>query len=140
MERDPIVRTIYLYMFSLLGLVLVTIGGVQLVDMALKAAIFNQADEEQRIFAHQPPLPAMRPDMEKWASDSTLTEEQRELMRQSLEDYKAWREARAKVDPVTAQRQRTASSSIALILVGLPLFIVHWRLIRRSRPKDAAVG
>lgn len=135
---DSIVRTIYLYTFSLLGLVLMTIGGVQFVDMALKAAVFKQADNEQRLFARQPPVPGIRPDMERWASDENLTEEQRETIRQWLADYEQWRETSAKIDPVTSQRQRTASTSLALVLVGLPLYVFHWRLIRKRPPGEIA--
>jgi hypothetical protein len=132
MERDSIIRTIYLYTFSLLGLVLVTIGGTQFLDMALKASVFKKADDEQRIFARQMPTPAIRPDMERWAADSTLTATERAALREWLAEYENWRTASAKLDPVTAQRQRTASTSLSLILVGLPLYFFHWRLIRTS--------
>ena len=37
----PLIRTIYLYLFALLGLALLTIGGVRFVDMGLKAFVFN---------------------------------------------------------------------------------------------------
>jgi len=130
MERDSVVRTIYLYIFALLGLVFITIGGVQFVDMALKAFVFTQADNEQRIFARQPPMPATRPDMERWATDEALTPEQRATVQQWLADYETWRDTSAKLDVVTAQRQRQASTSLALILVGLPLYFFHWRMIR----------
>jgi hypothetical protein len=131
MERDSIIRTIYLYTFSLLGLVLMTVGGVQFMDMALKAIVFKQADEEQRMYARQPPMAAMRPDMERWSSDSTLTEEQRATIRQWLADYENWSQTSAKLDPVAAQRQRTASTSLAFIMVGLPLYLLHWRMIKK---------
>jgi len=132
MERDSIIRTIYLYTFSLLGLVLVIIGGTQFLDLALKASVFKKADDEQRIFARQLPTPAIRPDMERWAADSTLTDAQRAVIREWLAEYESWRTTSAKLDPVTAQRQRTASTSLSLILVGLPLYFFHWRLIRKS--------
>jgi hypothetical protein len=132
MERDSIIRTIYLYTFSLLGLVLVIIGGTQFLDLALKASVFKKADDEQRIFARQLPAPAIRPDMERWATDSTFTDAQRAAIREWLAEYESWRTTSAKLDPVTAQRQRTASTSLSLILVGLPLYFFHWRLIRKS--------
>jgi hypothetical protein len=133
MERDSIIRTIYLYTFSLLGLVLITIGGTQFVDLALKASVFKKADDEQRIFGRQLPAPATRPDMERWSADSTLTEAQRATIREWLVEYENWRETNAKLDPVAAQRQRTASTSLSLMLVGLPLYFFHWRLIRKSQ-------
>lgn len=131
MERDSIVRAIYLYIFAFVGLLFITIGGVRFVDMALKAAVFKQADEEQRLYARQPPMPAARADMERWASHDALTEEERATVRRWLADYEGWREASAKIDPVVSQRQRDASTSLAFILVGLPLYLFHWRMIRR---------
>ena len=40
-----LIRKIYLYLFSLIGLVLVVIGCVQLVNLGLKAYIFTAADQ-----------------------------------------------------------------------------------------------
>ncbi len=131
MENDSTVRSIYLYIFALLGLVFMTIGGVRFVDMALKAVVFTQADNEQRLYARQPPMPATRPDMERWASSDAVTEEQRATIRQWLADYESWRETSAKLDVVASQRQRDASTSLALILVGLPLYFFHSRMIRK---------
>ncbi|MEK7195457.1 MAG: hypothetical protein AAB655_02060, partial [Patescibacteria group bacterium] len=45
MNKYPLIRKIYLYLFSLIGLVLITIGTVQLVGLALKALIFTKADK-----------------------------------------------------------------------------------------------
>ena len=42
----PLIRTIYLYLFALLGLVLLTIGSIRFVDMALRAFVFTKADQE----------------------------------------------------------------------------------------------
>ncbi len=41
-----VIRTVYLYLFAVLGLVLVTIGGVGSVDMLLKGVVFRRADDE----------------------------------------------------------------------------------------------
>jgi len=57
MKKQSLVRTIYLYIFALLGLVLLIIGGVNFVNMGLKAFIFTQADEEQRILYKQMSAP-----------------------------------------------------------------------------------
>ena len=50
MKEHTLVRTIYLYIFALLGLVLLIIGSVNFLNMGLKAFVFTQADEESRIF------------------------------------------------------------------------------------------
>ena len=40
-----LIRKIYLYLFSLIGLVLVVIGCVELVNLGLKAYVFTSADQ-----------------------------------------------------------------------------------------------
>ena len=140
MDKHSLVRTVYLYLFSLLGLVLLIIGGVRFVDMGLRAFIFKQADEERRIFSLQPPFSPLK--IEKLAegegeniapkAEVILTEKEKQIFSNWLQDYKSWQERAAKIDPITAQRQRDASTNLAFILVGAPLYIFHWRIIRRE--------
>lgn len=133
MARSAWVRTLYLYLFALLGLVFTAIGGIRLLDMALRATIFRSADALERY--EMPPLPTIgrRPgDFDVIASKAELTPEEKQLLRDGIEEYKRWKERRDRIDPVTARRQREASSSLAMILVGLPLYLYHWRTIRRE--------
>ena len=134
MTRHTLIRTIYLYLFALLGLVLMTIGTVNLIDMGLKAFIFTAADEEQRIGYLQPPAPSPtryeRPNGD--TSLVALTAEERAMFQQWRRDYKDWEERRSRIDPVTAHRHREAAMSLAFLIVGLPLYLYHWRTIRKE--------
>jgi hypothetical protein len=47
-------------------------------------------------------------------------------------DYEEWREHRESIDPVIARRLREAARNLSFIIVGLPLYVYHWRLIRRD--------
>jgi len=133
MEKHSLIRTIYLYLFAMLGLVLLTIGGVRFVDMGLKAFVFTKAEEEQRIIYKEPPYmsyPIQR--IEEFQAEEELSEEEKATIKQWLADYEDWKERRAKIDPVTARRHRDASLNLAMILIGLPLYLFHWRIIRRE--------
>ena len=133
MKHYPLIRTIYLYLFALLGLVLLTIGGVRFVDMGLKAFIFTKAEEEQRLIYQEPPYtpyPVKR--VEELQDEEELSEEEKAAIKQWLADYKAWQEMESKTDYVTRRRHQDASLNLALILVGLPLYLYHWRIIRRE--------
>lgn len=44
MNKYPLIRKIYLYLFALIGLVLITIGSVQLINLGLKVYVFTKAD------------------------------------------------------------------------------------------------
>jgi len=132
-ERHPLVRTIYLYLFALVGLALLTIGAVRFVDMGLKAFVFTKAEELERLYQKMPPMMPYPPErIEELQEGEALSEDEKATIKRWAADYKDWRERRSKIDPVTARRHRDASINLAMILVGLPLYLFHWRIIRRE--------
>lgn len=145
MNKYPLVRTIYLYLFSLVGLTLIVIGGVRFIDMGLKAFIFTKADEQQRLMYKQPPMAYPIEKFEGIAQAGsttvTLTDDERRTLQQWLADYKNWKTQSDAIDPITAQRQRDASINLSMILVGLPLYFFHWRLIKRdTRQRESEIA
>ena len=132
MNHYPLIRTIYLYLFTLVGLALLVIGGVRFVDMGLKAFVFTKAEEEQRLIHLQPPMFYQIEGIEKLQDEEELSGEEKANIKRWLADYKDWKERRSKIDPVTARRHRDASLNLALILIGLPLYFYHWRIIKRE--------
>jgi hypothetical protein len=141
MEKHALIRTIYLYVFALLGLVLITIGSVNFVDMGLKAWVFTQADDEQRMWEKMPPRPVQLEAIEKIKTTSetgevTLTINEKNSVLQSIHAYEEWEERQSKVDVVVARRHREASTNLALILIGIPLYLYHWGIIRRETKKS----
>ena|SRR3989338_4585864 len=136
------IRTIYLYLFALTGLTLVIIGLVSLIDLGLKIAVFRQADREyiERIpFPPPPVLPreALRdgaPQKRDEAGGAVrLTAEDQQQLANWTQDYKNWKERQEHIDPLRSRRERTASRSLAFLLVGAPTFFYHWRLIGRDK-------
>lgn len=142
MEQYPLIRTIYLYLFSLVGLFILFFGCLGFVNMALKAWVFTQADEQQRIWDKQPPMMPIASKLDVMAGNSQntadLTAEEKALLKQWIEDYSAWKERSDALDPVVAQRHRDAAQNLAFIIVGLPLYLYHWGIIRQDnkRRKD----
>ena len=132
MERRSFIRVLYLYLFALLGLVLLTIGGVGFVTMGLRAYVFTEADSQDRLYREIPPRPYALPEAERLLDAEELSAEERTKLRRYLEAAEAWERRREDVDPVTAQRHRNAAENLALLLVGLPLYLYHWRMIRRE--------
>jgi hypothetical protein len=82
---------------------------VKLIDLGLKVYVFKQAE----IFYAPKIYPEVYP-------GEKLTPE--EIAKREEEQRKA-----EEINRI-AERQRTASNAIALIIVGLPIFIYHWRL------------
>ena len=138
MKKQSLVRTIYLYIFALLGLILLIIGSVNFLNMGLKAFIFNQAEEEQRILYKQVPTPFsdsrikdIEGEIDK-EEEICFSEEEEEKIKNWLVDYNNWKESSLKVDPITARRHRDASLNLSLILIGLPLYLYHWKIIKKE--------
>lgn len=95
------IKFLYLYLFSFIGLLISVIGTVQLADLGIKVYVFKGADK----YEYARPV--------KIAGEDMNYEE--EKMIQERESVR--------------QRQRQASSAIAMILVGFPLYLYHWRKI-----------
>lgn len=134
----PLIRTIYLYLFALVGLTLLIIGTTRFVDMGLKVFVFTKAEDEERLYNKQPPMPYQIDrvkEINEIKDTENLTEEERASIKEWLVNYEEWKKEESKVDTITSRRHRDASGNLSMILVGLPLFLYHWRIIRRETNK-----
>jgi hypothetical protein len=135
-NANPVIRTIYLYLFALLGLVLIIIGSVRFLDMALKTFVFKQADEDMRINYMMPSSYITKEVGDKVGTEAkevSLTQDEVNQINQCVSSYDNWKETRGSVDPIAAQKQRDASISLAMMLVGLPLYLYHWGVIKKDK-------
>ena len=118
MKKDSIIRTIYLYIFTLVGLILVVIGGVRFLDMGLKMFVFTQAEQEYEYDYREPK--AVTIDEESGCKECVcpglISNEER----------------------ITQRRHRDASESLAMIFVGIPLYLYHWSIIKRESKEKKA--
>lgn len=99
------IRLLYLYLFSFVGLFITTLGGIQLVDLGLKTYVFHV---EERGYYDVPAL----------AEENQLSVEEIEE-RNQLEAQN--------------ERKRDISNSLAMMVVGIPLYLYHWRTIKQER-------
>jgi len=133
MSKKSTIRTVYLYLFSAIGLILLIIGVVRFIDMGLKATVFTQAESVARLQQNQlssPRVPTIN--IERYEDSDEVTEEELESLRRMIEDYESQREEWEGVDRYTARRQEEASINLAFILVGLPLYLYHWKAIKKD--------
>ena len=116
MNKRELIKLIYLYLFSAVGLVLIIISSVKIVDLGLKNFVFKKADNYY--FPQSAPIyPA--PENQKIS--------QEEIDKQIIEQQKAEEINRQ------AHKQKDLSNAIAMLFVGLPLFFYHWHLILKNR-------
>jgi len=134
-NRSWTVRTVYLYVATLVGLGLLIGGGVQLFELVLKATVLTQADAEEQLWARQPPMPYALDTVKDVEQLDELTDEQKALVAQWLEDYERWSTHQDELDVVKARRERQAANALALIFVGIPVYLYHWLTIRKELGK-----
>ena len=107
-------RLLYLYLFSFVGLIIVVIGSVQMVNIGLKTLVFKDAYKYTYYEAPRV-VPLEKQEGVEELSQDELAEQER---RQELEQKRGI--------------QRELSNAIAMIVVGLPLYLYHWRVIQRE--------
>jgi hypothetical protein len=96
-------RLLYLYLFSFVGLLVVVIGSIQLVNLGIKQVFFKDADVYDYVSA---PIKD---------GENTISVEDQQRQQKTMADR---------------QKQRELSNSVAMILVGVPLYAYHWRIIQ----------
>lgn len=109
------IRKVYLYLTSLVGLVLILIGAVTLVNLGLKTWVFTKADDA--FYGIGPCYDYSKP--------VGPNETQRELPKEECDKQRA--------EERSARRQSDAARSIAFILVGAPVYLYHWYKIKDER-------
>ena len=138
-NRGLTVRTVYLYVATLVGLGLIIAGGVQAFELLLKATILTQADAEEQSWVKQPPMPYALDRVKEATETVELTEQEQLLLKNWMDDYERWSERQAELDVVAARQQQRAATALALLFVGVPVYLYHWMTIRRELRRQYAV-
>jgi hypothetical protein len=147
MKEGGIIRTIYLYLFALVGLIVLVIGVGRLVDLGLKMTVFKNADAGNYAY-YERPMPvafssekAQMESLQSCSEQCELTDVQIAAIDNWLVDYQTWQDEQGSIkdiDFVRQNRERQASSAISMIIVGLPLYLYHWMIIKRDRRRKKA--
>ncbi len=99
-------RLLYLYLFSFVGLLISVIGSIQIVDLTLKTYVFKVS--EYSYYPEAVPVeggkPTISPEVQKKRNE----------------------------DEAANQRKRQLSNSLAMIVIGAPLYLYHWKTIKKE--------
>jgi hypothetical protein len=112
-----LIRKIYLYIVVLIGIVLVVIGSVRLVDIGLKTYIFTRAEQ----WPVYPPARRIVPLTEENGQEVNYQEP-------SPEEQAEYTRAQS-----ITRRQGEAAGSLAMVIIGLPLYLYHWSILKKEQ-------
>ncbi|KKR37910.1 hypothetical protein A2210_02770 [Candidatus Woesebacteria bacterium RIFOXYA1_FULL_40_18] len=110
------IRLLYLYLFSFIGLLIAVIGCVRIIQLGIKVYVFKGADQFNAITP-----PAGTPDGKTVVLTQAEKDEQKKA--NDLENQR--------------QRQREVSEAVAMLVVGIPLYKYHWRIIQKESRKTS---
>jgi len=112
-KNNMSLKKAYLYLVSVIALIIAVIGAIMLINMALKTWVFSKADQNYYSY----PCPASSaPDGKTVACDQAALDQQK----------KQDEENRA------AQKQRDAAQALAMLIVATPVWYFHWKLARKE--------
>ena len=137
-KAKPIIRNIYLYLVTLIGLLMVVIPCVDLIKLGLETWVFPLAAEDE-YYNNRMPEPYFGKnhnfniDSDEPITTLKLTEEEQIIFEEWKTDYKNWQETEKNRDYVAIRRQKSTVRDIATLLVGLALFISHGRIVRKEK-------
>ncbi len=99
-------RLLYLYLFSFVGLLITVIGSIQIVDLTLKTYVFKVSN-------YSYPVMPVKDEM----GNVTMTVEEQQAQQKRDEEN---------------DRKRQLSNSLAMIAIGTPLYLYHWKTIKKE--------
>lgn len=109
------IRRLYLYIASLIGLVILIIASVNLVSLGLKTWVLTKADDAYTYDICRRPVAL--------EGEEKIEFDEEECKQRQVEEK-------------TARRQREAASAIAMIVVGLPVWYYHWNKVKDEGSRD----
>lgn len=102
------IRLLYLYLFSFVGLLIAVIGSIQIVDIGLKTYVLKVSEYT---FYPEPMAVDGKPAISKEEAVKRNETERRNQIKRQL------------------------STSLSMILVGVPLYFYHWKTIKNEAEK-----
>lgn len=102
------IRLLYLYLFSFVGLLIAIIGSIQIIDLGLKTYVFKVSEYS-------------------YYAEPVNLENERKIPTEEINN-------RNKTDQ-SNQRKRQLSNSLSMILIGGPLYLYHWKTIKKENKK-----
>ena len=118
--KGAVIKNIYLYLVTFVALMMMVFSCADLINTILRSYVFTHADQDY--YQNYPcAVPAAPPVNGKVIEPTTI-----DCQKQQEENRKQTETSRV------AQRERDLIRDLSFLIVGLPLFLFHWRLVRRK--------
>ncbi len=136
-STKTLIRNIYLYLATFVGLMMIVIPAGQLLKLGMQAWIFPLAmDQEYKYEETYPVKPYIsRIDENTDLATIKLTTEEIDILTNWQMDYKTWQESHGGIDWKMARIQQQTTNNLSILLVGLAVFLAHGYVLRKDKKK-----
>lgn len=111
------IRTVYLYLISAITIIMVIVASVSVVRIGLDTYVFQI---DRPAYWHNE---CMTPRVVNEGGSEMTDAELEACKERALEDAR---------EQLAHERKRDVSEALAMLLVALPLYLYHWRVIQRD--------
>lgn len=142
MKKGTLIRSLYFYLTCLVTLGIVVGSLISLGSLSLRTWVFPDADSPVSTLGPPPiwyaPIAsdtAVAPVKEVTAptlsceQGCTLSESEKASLRDWSTSYSSWKQS---FDNPDAQHARSAVSALSFLIVALPFFLIHFRIVQRD--------
>lgn len=131
-KTTKIVRTIYLYAVALISLIFLCVGIGNFVNTSLKAYAFPEAEKKDYYNCNTQPYFLSSVDLQKMKETAPTTDQQTQIDNM-LRDYETWQKENTGDTCIKSERQKKQVDAVTMILISLPLYLIHWRIIKKEK-------
>ncbi len=125
-NKAKLIKTIYLYLVAAVSLIFVAVGTGTLLNTGLKYYIFPEAEKKSYFECNNQPPIAM-------ISKEGTSAEQKEQIEALIKDYEDWKENQSGDKCIVPARQNKIIDAITMVIIALPILLIHWKFIRKSK-------
>jgi amino acid transporter len=122
--KAAIIKTVYFYLVSLIGLMIVVFSAADLINLGLRMSVFPKADMNPY------PQPSCAVTVVRDPSSKETDDQFQARLKQCEDGQISDKEAQS------IQNQKDAVRDISLLVVGLPLFLYHWITVRKDQKME----
>ncbi|HLD60910.1 MAG TPA: hypothetical protein VJA27_02140 [Patescibacteria group bacterium] len=129
-NKAAVIKNVYLYLVSFVALMMVVFSTADIINIVLRTYVFTKADG----FYYSYPGPDCDPIVAKGPRPAEAVAPDSQTKKMTPEECAAIEERNRKqeMENRSSQRQMNLVRDISFIFVGVPLFIYHWRIVRRK--------
>ena len=143
-NKGKVVRSVYFYLTSFITLGIVIGSLVFLITLAFQTWVFTEADPIQARIGSPPSLYFItKAEPVREISETVLTcDEECELTVSQKNDIERWQTNYAawqvRRDNPGAERARGAIAAFSFLIVALPFYLIHFRVVQKDAKKEGA--